>query len=169
MNHAIRWTCIVGAAAIALSSCDRERAGAPARSVAAEPTKTGAPAGGSSAPTGWDHVAALARSTEPPGKSEHLAAAMAIAARNDEVWSAVRRKVPPPPLAEYPEGAAAVAELEAWARDKGGLVPASPLPDPSLFELFVLGGIATETATAAPAVARIPNSAASSIPGSIAS
>jgi len=149
MNHVIRWTCIVGTAAIALSGCDRERAGAPAQSVAAEPSKTGAPAGRSAAPTGWDHVAALARSAEPPGRSEHLAAAMAIAGRNDEVWSAVRRRSPPTPLAEYPEGAAAVAELEAWARDKGGLVPASPLPDPSLFKLFVLGGIATETATAA--------------------
>jgi hypothetical protein len=149
MHHVIRWTCIVGAAAIALSSCDRGRAGAPAPSVAAEPSKTGAPAGGSDAPTGWGHVAALARSAEPPGKSEHLAAAIAIAARNEEAWSAVRRKNPPPPLAEYAEGAAAVAELEAWARDKGGLVPASPLPDPSVFNLFMLGDIATETATAA--------------------
>jgi hypothetical protein len=148
-SRRIRWTCIVAVVA-ALSSCDRGRSDASGQPVASEPSKAGAPASGSAAPTGWDHVAALARPLVPPGKSEHLVAAMAIAARNDDAWSTLRFKHPHPPLAEFPEAAAAVADLQAWARDKGGLVPAAtPLPDPTVFKLFVLGGVATETATAA--------------------
>jgi hypothetical protein len=147
MNHVIRWIRTVGATVIALSSCDRGRSGASGQSVG--PSKPGAPAGGSATPTRWDHVAALARPAVPPGKSEHLAAALVIALRNDEAWLELSSKDPHPPLAEYPEGAAAVAELESWARDKGGLVPATSGSDLDVLRLMTLGGMATEAATPA--------------------
>jgi hypothetical protein len=148
MDHVIRWTCIVAAAAIALSSCDRGRSGASGQPVAAEPSKAGAPGGESATPAGWDHIAVLARPAVPPGKSEHLAAALLIAVRNDEAWSELRDRDPHPPLVEYSEGAAAIAELEVWVRDHGGLVPATtPLPDMTVFKLVTLCGMARDAAT----------------------
>lgn len=94
----------------------------------------------------WDQVAALAKPTAKRGSSKQLAAAMALAEKNDRAWSDNRYKHVG--LDAYPEGKPALAALVAWRKENGGL-PAETSPierGRRAFRMMRLGQLAVDTA-----------------------
>jgi hypothetical protein len=140
--------------ALALAACKGKE---PAR----EPARPSEPAGGGSAAspapvlTGWSRIEALAAQVASPGPTVELERALAFASTNRAAWSALRYERPSPPLDRYPQGADAIAALQAWANAGGGLPPLESIAE--LGEvgraMHDVGSLAVETATDARSLA----------------
>ncbi len=88
------------------------------------------------------HLEVLAGEAMAP--HDDLSRALAIAARHEAAWSARKDADPSRPLADYPEGGAAIDALGRWADRRGALPPRG-----NELAVLRLGLLAIESATAA--------------------
>lgn len=133
---------LVCIAVLALVACK----GKETRSTAG--SQTGSDSGSGSL-TGWKRIEALATPTVGAGPSKDLERATQIASENRDVWSGLKHKYPPTPLAAYPHGADALEALHAWVQAKGSLLA---VPKPSeigeaTMHLNDVGALAIDSAT----------------------
>jgi hypothetical protein len=91
----------------------------------------------------WRYVAALAQPRVAAGASDDLTAALAIAARDREAWSALADQ----PLSAFPDGDVAAALVVRWARAPGGLPPGEPLPGRAAIRVAELGRVTLAAGT----------------------
>jgi hypothetical protein len=138
----MRW---VVCAMLVIAACKEGRA--PAHDPPVQPGSAAAPTPSFEDP--WKRIEVLAAPTHTAGSSRDLERALPLAAANGEQWRELEFRRPAPPLADYPQGAEAMALVRAWASVKGGL-PKIPSPaelGSATFQVFSLGSTAAAVAT----------------------